>query len=297
MTIALFSREIKRENLEVLKDLLVELSSKGAHLCYYKIFKDELDSMLGSLTPSGSTFSTTEDLPADTKLFLSLGGDGTFLTSITFVREKGIPLAGINFGRLGFLTTAKVSEGLSRCLDDLLNLNFATENRSLLKVDAPSMPKDFYQYAVNEVSIQGTKPIMLNIDISINGKKLPTYHSDGIVIATPTGSTAYSLSVGGPIVMPNSDVMIIAPIASHNLNMRPLVAPIDSYLEVVVSSRSQESILTVDNRMFNVANGEKIVITKGDYGFKYVSISENNFIDALRNKLLWGEDRRNSTNI
>lgn len=294
MKIALFSRDIKEKNITGLKHLLDALKRGGAELCYYNHFKDQLDGIEGTEFPQGLTFSSPEDLPEGTRLFLSLGGDGTFLTSITFVRGRDIPLAGINFGRLGFLTTANVSDSMQKWVEDLLKLRFTIEKRPLIKVDAPSMPEEFYPYAVNEISVQGVEPIMLAIDITINGKKLPTYRADGIVIATPTGSTAYSLSVGGPIVMPDSDVAIIAPIASHNLNMRPLVAPINSVFEVMVTSRCPQAILTVDNRLFKVASGEKIVITKGEYCFNYVSISENNFIDALKNKLLWGEDRRNS---
>lgn len=272
MKIALYNRD-PGDGIEALKRLLRE---KGATLACY-----------------GEDFFSWEDLPADTGLFLSLGGDGTFLQSLTFVRDRGIPVAGINFGRLGFLTTAQAADA-ARWADDLFAGRFQVEERSLLGVTCTEMPDGFYPFALNEVSLQRRGSGMLSIRVRIDGRELPTYWSDGLVVATPTGSTAYNLSVGGPIVMPSSDVMVIAPIAPHNLNVRPLVVPMSSCVEMRFESRGASALLAVDNRPFDVASGIRIAVSRGRYGLQYASFSDNNFIGALRTKLLWGEDRRNS---
>lgn len=298
MKIALFGRDMTdADNLVRLKVLLDTLHDKKADLCYFEAFYRSLVGNKSLKIPAGSFFTSAQDLPDDTNLFLSLGGDGTFLSSLSFVRDRGIPLAGINFGRLGFLTTAKVGKDAPGWIDDLLNSNYSIQERFLLKIETSSIPHDFYPYAVNEVSIQRKDSLMLSIDVVIDSLALPTYWADGLVISTPTGSTAYSLSVGGPIVMPDSKVMIIAPIAPHNLNVRPLVVPVDSMLEIVVHSRREDAAVTIDNRTFTIPSKEKIVITKGEYCFKYVSLFDNNFIAALKNKLLWGEDKRNDLTL
>jgi len=240
-------------------------------------------------------FSGWEDMPEGIELFLSLGGDGTFLKSLSLVRGRDIPVAGINFGRLGFLTTAKIGElPYEECIDKLINKDFKVEKRDLLKVSYDSIDRDLYPYAVNEISVQRHGASMLAIDVMVDGKKLPTYWSDGVLIATPTGSTAYCLSVGGPVVDPRSKVVILAPIAPHNLNMRPLVLPSDAKFDIVVRAREGSFTLNVDNRSAVVASGTHVKVSRGEYGFSYASFSDSNFINALTTKLLWGEDRRNN---
>lgn len=272
MKIALYNRD-GNDGMEALKPLLCE---RGASVVCY-----------------GVDFTSWEDLPADTDLFLSLGGDGTFLQSLTFVRDCGIPVAGINFGHLGFLTTARADEA-EGWLDDLLSGNFLVEERALLHVGCGGLEKGFYPYALNEVSLQRRGAGMLSVKVRISGREIPTYWADGLVVATPTGSTAYSLSVGGPVVMPDSDVMVIAPIAPHNLNVRPLVVPMDAEVELEFDSREGRALLTVDNRSCEIASGTVVRLSRGEFGLKYVSFSDGNFINALRTKLFWGEDRRNS---
>lgn len=241
----------------------------------------------------GKDFFSWEDFPGDAQLLLTLGGDGTFLKSLSLVRNSGVPIAGINFGRLGFLTTAKVEEGKNEWIDKLVRGDYSVEDRELLKVECDSLPEGFYPYAGNECSIQRCGASMLAIDVRLDGREIPTYWADGIVAATPTGSTAYSLSVGGPVVMPGSKVFILAPIAPHNLNMRPLIVPQKSVMEMVFTAREGSAVLTVDNRSAVLPSGSRIRISGGDYGFRYASLSDTTFINALRTKLLWGEDRRN----
>lgn len=272
MKIALYIRDRNKD----VEALLKRLREKGATLVCF-----------------GDGFSSWEDLPDDTELFLSLGGDGTFLQSLTFVRDRGIPVAGINFGRLGFLTTARADD-VDTWIDDLLGGRFTVEERSLLRVTCAGLPDDFYPYALNEVSLQRQGASMLAVQVRVEGRELPTYWADGLVVATPTGSTAYNLSVGGPVVLPSSAVNVIAPIAPHNLNVRPLVVPVDAALELTFHSREECALLTLDNRSCLLPSGTTVSLSRGRYGLRYVSLSDNNFIGALRTKLLWGEDRRNA---
>ncbi|MBQ2148549.1 MAG: NAD(+)/NADH kinase, partial [Bacteroidales bacterium] len=216
MKIALYNRD-RQAGVEAVKRRLRE---KGATLVCY-----------------GEDFTSWEDLPADTELFLPLGGDGTFLQALTFVRDRGIPVAGINFGHLGFLTTARADE--EGWVDALLAGRYSVEERSLIRVTCAAFPEAFYPFALNEVSLQRRGASMLQIRVRIDGRDLPTYWADGLVISTPTGSTAYNLSVGGPVVMPSSEVMVIAPIAPHNLNVRPLVVPMSAAVELTFRSREK----------------------------------------------------------
>jgi NAD+ kinase len=290
--IAILGREVRIGHLDQFALLLDVLSSRKVSFVWYAPFVEQLLEK-GLKLPHGEMFTSSEDLPEDVNLFLSLGGDGTFLSSVTYVRDRGIPVAGINFGRLGFLTTAKVGSEPPLWVDDLLEGRYSLEQRDLLKIYCDSVPEGFYPYAMNEISIHRQGPAMLSISIKIDGRLLPLYRADGIVIATPTGSTAYSLSVGGPIVMPDSPVLIIAPIAPHNLNVRPLVAPITSILELTLSSRDLPAIVTMDNRSFTLPSGGSARITRGEFPFGYISLFDNNFIKAIQDKLLWGEDKRN----
>ena len=271
MKIALYNRD-RNDGIEAVKRLLRE---KGATVVSYR-----------------EDFSSYEDLPDDTDLFLSLGGDGTFLQSLTFVRDRGIPVAGINFGHLGFLTTARADD--AGWVDALLSGNYTVEERSLLRVTCAELPEDFYPFALNEVSLQRREASMLQVQVRIDGRELPTYWADGLVIATPTGSTAYNLSVGGPVIVPTSEVMVIAPIAPHNLNVRPLVVPMDAGVELTFRTRGADALLTLDNRACELPTETTVSLARGRYGLRYVSHSNDNFIHALQTKLLWGEDRRNA---
>lgn len=293
MTIAIFGREFDSSNAEKLRLLLVELASGGASLSYFRPFFDLLPADLKSMLPAGGSFSRCAELPADCGCLLSLGGDGTFLSSLTLVRNSGIPVAGINFGRLGFLTTAKAEEGGNPWIEDLTSGRCHILDRTVLKVSGLPASDGFYPYAVNEAVIQRRDPVMIAIDVRVDGELLPTYWADGLLIATPTGSTAYSLSIGGPIVRPDANILIISPIAPHNLNVRPLIVPDSSKIDVTFNSRGGEAILTMDNRLVNVSSGETLSFRKAGFKIKSAEFGNSNFIWALQEKLFWGEDKRN----
>ena len=291
MKAALFGKRIDKTNIGRLILFVNNLKEyKHLEFCYHTSFYNLIKEFSCEL-PDGALFSSYENLPADVDIFLSLGGDGTFLESLTMVRDRNIPIAGVNFGRLGFLTTACVEDN-NPWIEKLINGDYAIEDRTLLHLKKDRMPEGFYPYAMNEITIQRLTPSMLEIEISIDGHPLPKYWSDGILVTTATGSTAYSLSIGGPVVTPDSSVLIIAPISPHNLNVRPLVVPDSSVVEISFQGRYPQALLTVDNRSFNINAGEKLVISKGEFPIRSISVN-NNFIAALNQKLLWGEDKRN----
>ncbi len=293
MKIAIFAREIDAAWRDRLCYIFKALEGKGIELCYYKAFYEKVRDEYLLKVPDGNTFSNHMELPEETDIFLCFGGDGTFLESLTFIRDRAIPVAGVNFGRLGFLTSTNLEPSFS-WIDDLLTGNFKIEKRTIIKIDSSVLPEDFYPYAINEMSVQRKGPSMLSVNVNINNHELPAYWGDGLLVASPTGSTAYSLSAGGPIVMPASKILIIAPIAPHNLNVRPMVVPEDSIIDITVWSRLTEVTLSMDNRSLTISSGDSFRISKAEYELNYISFPSSSFIGALKDKLRWGEDRRNN---
>lgn len=258
---------------------------------------EDYKSMISSLAAAGHgvfrVFSR-DQLGPDTDLVLAVGGDGTFLSAARVVSDSAIPVMGVNMGRLGFLSGIRPADVAEAVSEGLLT----TEDRSLLAVRGegfdPAASCGGWPYALNEVAVSRKGSSMLGIDVEIDGNVLPTYWADGLIISTASGSTAYSLSVGGPIVNPASKVLIVSPIASHNLNVRPLVVPDTS--RITVSFRSRESCVTLmtDNRTATVPATSVIDVSLAHFSLKRVRPRRESFIDALTSKLYWGEDRRNT---
>ena len=301
MKVAIFAKNINEKWFERVCSIFDDLIEKGVKVVCYEPFYCKVIELCSRecaccVPMEGvTTFTGDVGLPGDVDLLLSFGGDGTFLESVSLIVGKNIPVAGINFGRLGFLSCTD-SWPHQDWVDKLISGNYITERRSLLKVSGPDIPDDFPKYALNEVSFQRNDPSMIALHVAINGVELPVYWADGVVLATPTGSTAYSLSVGGPIVLPNVKATILAPIAPHNLNVRPLIIPDDFVIEVFVETRGEGAVLSVDNRFLCIAKNRKITISKADYSIEYILFDSNsgNFIAALEDKLMWGKDRRNN---
>lgn len=254
-------------------------------------------SMISALEAAGNevfrAFSG-RDLGPDTDLVLAVGGDGTFLSAARVVSDSEIPVMGVNMGRLGFLSGNRPEEVADAVAEGAL----ATEDRSLLALSGdgfdPSGACGGWPFALNEVAVSRKGPSMLGIDVRIDDVLLPTYWADGLIISTASGSTAYSLSVGGPIVNPAAKVLIISPIASHNLNVRPLVVPDTSRIEISFRSRDEVVTLMTDNRTGIVPASSKISVSLAHFSLKRVRPRRESFIDALTSKLYWGEDRRNT---
>ena len=228
-----------------------------------------------------------------TDLVLSVGGDGTFLSVAMLVADSGIPVVGVNLGRLGFLSENR-PEAVAQAI---LNEEYIVEDRSLLSaslsVESGNPSVDEWPYALNEVTVHRSGAAMLGVDVCLDGKWLPTYWADGLIVSTSSGSTAYSLSVGGPIVLPQSKVLILAPIAPHNLNIRPLVIPDNSEIRMKMHSRDGKVILTVDNRTVELPSEAEITVSLARFSLRRVRFNNSDFINALTEKLFWGEDVRN----
>jgi len=232
------------------------------------------------------------EIPSEgTDMLLSIGGDGTFLYSSKLVIDRGIPVMGVNLGRVGFLSENRPED----IAEALLKGDYVIENRAILKaVVSPEVrSENMWDYALNEITVHRSGAAMLGVDVDLDGIKLPTYWADGLVISTSSGSTAYSLSVGGPIVLPESKVLIIAPIAPHNLNIRPLVVPDSSVLTLKMHSRDGRFCLTADNRTVEVDEDVEVRVIVAQFSLRRVRLQRSNFINALTEKLFWGEDVRN----
>lgn len=235
-----------------------------------------------------------EDLRDGTAMVLSIGGDGTFLSASRCVADSGIPILGVNLGRLGFLSENSPEDVTVAVLSD----NYEVENRTMIKsdVEGDSLPDDFWPFSLNEVTVHRNGAAVLGIKVSLDGYDLPTYWADGLLVATSSGSTAYSLSVGGPICYPDSKVLIVAPIAPHNLNVRPLVVPETTAVGISIISRDATAVLTMDNRTIEIDSSTAISVSMAQFSLKRVRLPESNFVKALVSKLFWGEDIRNNDN-
>ena len=241
------------------------------------------------------TFSGYENLDRDLSFFFTVGGDGTFLRSITFIRDLNIPVIGINTGRLGFLATIQ-KENIDSAFQKIVSGQFIIDNRSLLSVQTTDYIDGFndLNFALNEITItRKNTASMIKVNATLDNEFLTTYWSDGLIISTPTGSTGYSLSCGGPIISPNSNNIVLTPIAPHSLAVRPLVIPEQTDIKLHIDSRAVEILLTLDSRMYTLSNNSTVHIKMCPFSIKTVQLNDQTFIKTLREKLLWGEDKRN----
>ena len=293
MKIAIYGQSADKISKNIFLELLS--ISKSENIIF--LIEKKYNSILlhkSEISHTHKLFSTYEDLDSTVDLMITIGGDGTLLRSITFVRDLGIPIIGINTGRLGFLATLN-QELLNVELKKILKGEFKIEERSLLEVRVNNND-DFsdFNFALNEVSVgRKNTTSMIEIKTTLNGEYLNTYWADGLIVSTPTGSTGYSLSCGGPIMTPSSQTFSITPIAPHNLNARPLVISDEIKIELSVEGREETHLLSLDSRINSLKNNVKIKIKKANYKIKLASFQNNSFYKTLRSKLLWGEDRRN----
>ena len=293
MKIAIYGQSADKISKNIFLELLTISKSENIKILIEKKYNSIL-LQKSKTSHVHKLFSSYEDLDSTVDLMITIGGDGTLLRSITFVRDLGIPIIGINTGRLGFLATLN-QELLNVELKKILNGEFKIEERSLLEVNVDNND-DFsdFNFALNEVSVgRKNTTSMIEIKTTLNGEYLNTYWADGLIVSTPTGSTGYSLSCGGPIMTPSSQTFSITPIAPHNLNARPLVISDEIKIELSVEGREKSHLLSLDSRINSLKNNVKIQIKKANYKIKLASFKNNSFYKTLRSKLLWGEDRRN----
>jgi len=289
-TVAIYSKESNPRTTSGISRLISELSLRGIKIyIYQRIFEDPLSHE----KPLVEKFDDINDLAYPPDLVLSVGGDGTFLETMLRVREPGIPIAGVNAGRMGFLANISEDE-IANSVDLLCRGKYKILERSLIEFRKPEGVFDRdSSVALNEVTIQKADPSMITITVFVDDVHLNTYWADGLIVSTATGSTAYNLSVGGPILSPEDESLIISPISPHNLTIRPIVISGDSTLRMVVEGRSCEYIATCDFRSRRLPFSEEILISRAEKKLKTVMPEGMDFYSTLRNKLMWGADRRN----
>ena len=292
MRIAIYSRGFEPNLHQGIKLLLDELTAYNIEPV---IFQDFFNQFYCSIKIEGkySTFNCADDLDEDIDCIISLGGDGTLLDTVTFVRDKGIPVLGINYGRLGFLASIGKDE-LHGAVEALVNRTYMIDKRTLLHLDANMPLFDKVPYALNEITLhkKDTSP-MIKIHTYLNGEFLNTYWADGLIVATPTGSTGYSLSCNGPVVFPDSASFVITPVSPHNLNVRPIIVPDDNIISFEIEGRTDGFLCTLDSRREIVDKDVQLAVKKEVFAINLVQLNENNFLQTLRNKLSWGLDKRN----
>jgi NAD+ kinase len=289
MRVAIYSRggqTLQEQDLTSLLDLLKDAGIEAV------VYKSLLDQYAG-LTGLSSVFAGASDLDEQTDALISLGGDGTLLDTVCLVRDKQIPVLGINYGRLGFLASLG-KENIEAAVKALQDRTYVLDRRGLLHLDASIPLFGEEPFALNEVVIHKREfSPMIKIHTYLNGEFLNTFWSDGLIVSTPTGSTGYSLSCGGPVVFPESESFVITPIAPHNLNIRPIVVPNNNVISFEVEGRSDDFICTLDSRKEIVAKAVQLAVKKEAFSFNLVRLNENNFLRTLREKLTWGFDTRN----
>ncbi|HBI40861.1 MAG TPA: NAD kinase [Tenacibaculum sp.] len=277
-----------------IKLLLTILNQHNIVVFFEKDFYDLLTKE-HTLDKKYPTYTHFNDLSDSFDLFFTIGGDGTILRAITYIRNLNIPILGINTGRLGFLATVQKNQ-IDQAIKLILNKEYTIHERTLLEIQTNPKHEEFTElnFALNEITVaRKNTTSMIGIKTFLNGEYLTNYWADGLIIATPTGSTGYSLSCQGPVVLPNSKSIIITPIAPHNLNARPMLISDETFIELEVSAREKDFLLTLDSRITTVNQNTKIHIKKAPFTIKSVILKNQSYLKTLRSKLLWGEDTRN----
>ena len=294
MKIGIYGQFYHKNSETHIQAILNALQSKGVEIVVEKNFLALMRENQSFHTDLSKLASFTK-LDTSYDLFFSIGGDGTILKSITFVRDLDIPIVGVNTGRLGFLATIQ-KQDVTSSITEILEGNYYISERSLLSIETSPSNKEItpLNFALNEVAVNRKNTTsMIKVETTINSEHLTSYWSDGLIVSTPTGSTGYSLSCGGPVIEPSNESIILTPIAPHNLNVRPLVVPDNSVVTLKVSGREDTHLVSLDSRIVTLENETLITIKKAAFTIKFVQPIEESFIKTLRKKLLWGEDKRN----
>lgn len=292
MRVAIFGKKINKN----ISEYFLKVLSVADDLGWTAVLESELNASLIArcgIRESYDTFNSFNDMRTGIDLFISLGGDGTFLKSVQFIRDSGVPILGFNTGRLGFLANISKDEiEVTLAAIDLKKYDF--QLRSLLRVNTPEAIFGVDNFALNELTIQKRDTSsMITVHASLDDKYLNSYWADGLIISTPTGSTAYNLSCGGPIITPGCQVHILTPIAAHNLNVRPVVVPDHLPIKLSIDGRDRTYLISLDGNSKTIKQGGEIIIKKAEFMIKVIKFENNNFLDTIRNKMFWGVDKRN----
>ena len=292
MKFAIFGQYYQNNTDEIVEKVITFLNNKGFEVVVEQQFYSHLK--IKDKFPV-DTFSNHKELEEGIIALISIGGDGTILRAVTYVRDKNIPIVGINAGRLGFLATVQI-ENIEEFLNEVINGNYKISKRSLLSLRCEPKNPDLIDlnFALNEVTVSRKDTTsMITIETFLDNEYLSSYWADGLIISTPTGSTGYSLSCGGPILTPEVNSLVITPIAPHNLNARPLVIPDNTEIKLTVSGRENEYLVSLDSRITSVNNETTLFIKKSNFQINLIEFNKEGFLPTIRKKLLWGEDRRN----
>lgn len=293
MKVAVYGQTYYDNSVNYVVQLLEELQKVAAAVFIERDFYNLLCDRKG--IEGYGTFTDTEGLDSSFDMFVSFGGDGTMLRAATYVGKLGIPMVGVNTGRLGFLSTFK-KEDVRRVVEEFVKGDYHIVERSLVEVASPEPISEFgmLNFALNEITVSRKDTTsMISVETYLNDEYLTNYWADGLIISTPTGSTGYSLSCGGPVIEPTAKSLVLTPIAPHNLNARPLVVSDDTIIRLKVSGREENHLLSLDSRIASLENGREIIVKKADFSVKMIEYTSESFLKTLRNKLLWGQDRRN----
>ena len=292
MKVAVYGKQFQQEVAPFVHELFIELEKAHMEVLVYEPFYNFLSQQI-NLNLFLGTYNSYNELKEGVDLFISVGGDGTILDAVTLIRDTEIPIIGVNTGRLGFLADV-AKDQIPKTIKQLINKHFSIDRRTLIKLETEQPIFGDVNFALNEVAISRKDTTsMITITTYINDQYLNSYWADGLIIATPTGSTGYSLSCGGPIVMPGSDNFIITPIAPHNLNVRPLVISDKYEIKVKVEGRANQFLVALDSRIQTIDAGVELIIKKESFKINMVETDTQDFASTLRNKLLWGLDKRN----
>lgn len=294
MKVAIYGQYYQNSTEPIIRDIFVFFNKNNVEM----IIEADFLKMLYEkkiVAKEYQTFDSHIELDTTFDMLISIGGDGTILRAATLVRNSGVPILGVNAGRLGFLASVQKDK-----IDDFLQLviekKYTLSPRTLLSLDCLPTINDIHDinFAMNEITVSRKDTTsMITIETYLNGEFLNSYWADGLIIATPTGSTGYSMSCGGPILTPEVNSIVITPIAPHNLNARPLVIPDDTEIRLKVSGREEYYLVSLDSRIASVRNDSVLTIKKTNFKINMVEITNETFLKTLRNKLLWGEDKRN----
>jgi NAD+ kinase len=292
MRIAIYGRKLTKQTVPVFQHFLLLTQRLG----WTAVLEAELKAVLARkfrIMLTCDTFDSPKDFHGGIDMAFSIGGDGTFIKMVSYIRDSQVPILGINTGRLGFLANINV-DNLEQAVDQIRKKQFEYQLRSLLRVETERNLFGADNVALNELTIhKKDTSSMITVHAHLDGKYLNSYWADGLIVSTPTGSTAYSLSCGGPIVTPGCQVHILTPIAPHNLNVRPMVVPDKMPVTLSVEGRDRNYLINIDGDSRSLRQNEEVVIRKAEYMINVVRFEENNFLDTIRNKMHWGADRRN----
>ncbi len=291
MTIAIFGSPYPEHFTKYIQHLVKKLESEHVRIIIEENFNNFLQNNI-RFTSTIDVFNSYESLKEKADFLISIGGDGTLLKAVTYVRELNIPIMGINTGRLGFISSISATQ-ISDAINDILRKEYTINERTLLQLDTNKNLFKDKNFALNEVAVsKKDTSSMIRIDAFIDDEFLNTYWADGLVISTPTGSTGYSLSCGGPIIVPGTNNIIITPNAPHNLNVRPIVINDNSVIKLKVEDRDQIALVSLDSRSRAFDSETELIIKKTDFKIKLIQPQNNSFTSTIRNKLMWGLDKR-----